>query len=102
MMTRYPVMPGYSRPKDGLAVPAYVPGIHVLSRQDVDARNKSGQDEERIGCRPSSHLDRLVLEHGGACGVVHLGLELEAFLQRDGLGGGGPGVDLVDQALEIR
>lgn len=79
-MTRYPVMPGHSRPKDGVALLAYLPGIHVLSGKDVDARNESGHDEERICCRPSSHFRRLMLEHGGARGVVHLGFEFEAFL----------------------
>lgn len=79
-MTRYPVMPGHSRPKDGVALLAYLPGIHVLSRKDVDARNESGHDEERICCGSSGHLGRLVLEHGGAGGVVHFGFELEAFL----------------------
>ena len=33
------VMPGHSRPKDGVATLAYVPGIHALlgKREDVDA-----------------------------------------------------------------
>jgi hypothetical protein len=39
-------MPGLSRPKDGVASLAYVPGIHVLlGCQDVDGRNKPGHDE---------------------------------------------------------
>ena len=41
------VMPGYSRPKDGVASLAYVPGIHVLAaKQDVDGRVKPGHDVE--------------------------------------------------------
>ena len=41
------VMAGYSRPKDGVLSPAYVPAIHVFAvarRQDVDARPKAGHD----------------------------------------------------------
>ena len=40
-------MPGHSRPKDGVAALAYVPGIHALLRdkEGVDGRNKSGHDE---------------------------------------------------------
>jgi hypothetical protein len=46
-VTKY-VMPGHSRPKDGVASARLCPGIHVflsLGEQDVDARNKSGHDE---------------------------------------------------------
>ena len=40
------VMPGHSRPKDGVALLAYVPGIHVLAaKKDVDGRVKPGHDE---------------------------------------------------------
>jgi hypothetical protein len=39
-------MPGHSRPKDGVAALAYVPGIYVLAaRQDMDGRVKPGHDE---------------------------------------------------------
>jgi hypothetical protein len=39
-------MPGHSRPKDGVASLAYVPGIHaLLSKQDVDGRDKPGRDD---------------------------------------------------------
>jgi len=36
-------MPGHSRPKDGVASLAYVPGIHVFraAKQDVDGRDKA-------------------------------------------------------------
>jgi hypothetical protein len=39
-------MPGRSRPKDGVASLAYVPGIHVLlfAKQGVDGRDKPGHD----------------------------------------------------------
>jgi hypothetical protein len=36
-------MAGHSRPKDGVALLAYVPAIHVsLCGQDVDARHSPG------------------------------------------------------------
>jgi hypothetical protein len=38
------VMPGHSRPKDGVASVAYVLGIHVLlhsSKKDVDGRDEA-------------------------------------------------------------
>jgi hypothetical protein len=39
------VMPGPSRSKNGVASLAYVPGIHVFTRQsDVDGRDKPGHD----------------------------------------------------------
>jgi hypothetical protein len=39
-------MPGQSRPKDGVASLANVPGIHVfLCSQNVDGRDKPGHDE---------------------------------------------------------
>jgi hypothetical protein len=44
-------MPGLSRPKDGVASLAYVPGIHVLlaARQGVDGWDKPGHDDvERV------------------------------------------------------
>ena len=44
-------MPAHSRPKDGVASLAYVAGIHVLLFmiiKDVDGRNKSGHDDERV------------------------------------------------------
>jgi hypothetical protein len=39
-------MPGHSRSKNGVAPLAYVPGIHVFSKQDqgVDGRDKPGHD----------------------------------------------------------
>jgi len=38
-------MPGNSRPQDGVASLAYVPGIHVFTwQQDVDGRDKPGHD----------------------------------------------------------
>jgi len=38
-------MPGHSRPKDGVASLAYVPGIHVLAAlKDVDGRDEPGHD----------------------------------------------------------
>jgi hypothetical protein len=39
-------MPGHSRPKDGVASLAYVPGIHVFlfTKQDVNGRDKPGHD----------------------------------------------------------
>src|SRR5678816_3960925 len=41
------VMSGYSRPKDGVASLAYVPGIHDLAaKQDVDGRVKPGHAVE--------------------------------------------------------
>ena len=43
-------MPGHSRPKDGVATLAYVPGIHVFLlciKQDVDGRDKPGHDAVR-------------------------------------------------------
>jgi hypothetical protein len=41
-------MAGHSRPKDGVASLAYVPGIHALPcSQGVDARDKRGHDVER-------------------------------------------------------
>jgi hypothetical protein len=45
--TTEPVMPGQSRPKDGVACARLCPGIHVflLHEKDVDGRNKSGHDE---------------------------------------------------------
>jgi hypothetical protein len=41
------VMPGHSRPQDGVATLAYVPGIHALleSQKGVDGRDKPGHDE---------------------------------------------------------
>ena len=44
------VMPGLSRPKDGVLSHAYVPDIHVflaasIVKQDVDGRDKPGHDE---------------------------------------------------------
>jgi hypothetical protein len=48
-------MPGHSRPKDGVASLAYVPGIHVFLlrsiKQDVDGRDKPGHDD--FGYRPN-------------------------------------------------
>jgi hypothetical protein len=39
-------MPGLSRVKDGAALLAYVPGIHILAaKKDVDGRDKPGHDE---------------------------------------------------------
>jgi hypothetical protein len=39
-------MRGHSRPKDGVASLAYVPGIHALAaKKDVDGRVKPGHDE---------------------------------------------------------
>jgi hypothetical protein len=39
-------MPGHSRPKDGVASLAYVPGIHALAtKEGVDGRDKPGHDE---------------------------------------------------------
>jgi hypothetical protein len=41
-------MPGRSRPKDGVASAAYVPGIHVLlhyANKGVDGRDKPGHDD---------------------------------------------------------
>jgi hypothetical protein len=39
-------MRGHSRPKDGVASLAYVPGIHVLAAsKDVDGRDRPGHDE---------------------------------------------------------
>ena len=38
-------MLGHSRPKDGVASLAYVPGIHALaSKKVVDGRDKPGHD----------------------------------------------------------
>jgi hypothetical protein len=48
MLAIEPVMPGHSRPKDGVASARLCPGNHVFlsfQRQDVDGRNKSGHDE---------------------------------------------------------
>jgi hypothetical protein len=42
------VMPAHSRSKNGVALLAYVVGIHVFHAspsKDVDGRNKSGHDE---------------------------------------------------------
>jgi hypothetical protein len=44
------VMPGHSRPKDGVASACLRPGINVLWRKckkDVDGRAKPGHDERR-------------------------------------------------------
>src|SRR5438046_6462077 len=44
------VMPGHSRPKDGVATLAYVPGIHAFLfslKQGVDGRDKPGHDERK-------------------------------------------------------
>jgi hypothetical protein len=42
-------MAGHSRPKDGVASLASFPAIHLFdSIQDVDARDKRGQDEANI------------------------------------------------------
>jgi hypothetical protein len=40
-------MPGHSRPKDGVASLAYVPGIHAFFRAQlaVDGRHKPGHDK---------------------------------------------------------
>jgi hypothetical protein len=41
-------MPAHSRLKNGVALLAYVAGIHVLDAElnkDVDGRNQSGHDE---------------------------------------------------------
>jgi hypothetical protein len=39
-------MPGYSRPKDGVASLACVPDIHVLAEKlDMDGRDKPGHDK---------------------------------------------------------
>jgi hypothetical protein len=40
-------MPGHNRSKNGVALLAYVPDIHVrlAELQDLDGRNKSGHDE---------------------------------------------------------
>jgi urease subunit beta len=42
-------MPGQSRPKDGVASLAYVPGIHVFPslQPGVDGRDKPGHDAEK-------------------------------------------------------
>ena len=42
-------MAGHSRPKDGVALLAYVPAIHALlyNKKDVDARHKAGHDVDR-------------------------------------------------------
>ena len=39
-------MPGHSRPKDGVALLAYVPGIHAFTglAPGVDGRDKPGHD----------------------------------------------------------
>ena len=42
-------MPAHSRPQDGVASLAYVPGIHAFlvcyePKQDVDGRDKPGHD----------------------------------------------------------
>jgi hypothetical protein len=43
------VMPGHSRPKDGVASLAYVPGIHAFfPNQGVDGRDEPGHDVERL------------------------------------------------------
>ncbi|OAF15363.1 hypothetical protein AYJ54_40440 [Bradyrhizobium centrolobii] len=41
------VMPGHSRPKDGVASLAYVPGIHASphARMRMDGRDEPGHDE---------------------------------------------------------
>ena len=42
-------MPGHSRPKDGVASLAYVPGIHVFGRRgkiSVDGRHEAGHDSD--------------------------------------------------------
>jgi len=40
-------MAGHSRPKDGVALLAYDPAIHVFRRgtKNVDARHRAGHDE---------------------------------------------------------
>jgi len=48
-------MAGHSRPKDGVALFAYVPAIHACFvklqvKQDVDARHKAGHDNCEWGC----------------------------------------------------
>jgi hypothetical protein len=39
-------MPGHSRPKDGVASLAYVPGIYVFKsrQQDMDGQDEPGHD----------------------------------------------------------
>jgi hypothetical protein len=47
-MTLSDVMPGHSRPKDGVASLAYVPGIHDLRStgiKDGNGRHKAGHHE---------------------------------------------------------
>jgi hypothetical protein len=41
------VMPGLSRPRDGVAAARLCPGIHVFlaTSQDVDGRDEPGHDE---------------------------------------------------------
>ncbi|CUU20782.1 hypothetical protein CDS [Bradyrhizobium sp.] len=46
------VMPGHSRPKDGVASARLCPGIHVLraAGQGVDGRDKPGHDVVGLQC----------------------------------------------------
>ena len=53
------------------------------------------------GGEESGDLHLQVPEHVAARFIIHLGLELEVILQRDGLGRGRPRRDLVDQPLDV-
>jgi hypothetical protein len=51
------VMPGHSRPKDGVASARLCPGIHVFvasGKKGVDGRDKPGHDESCKACQCSS------------------------------------------------
>jgi hypothetical protein len=52
-------MPAHSRSKNGVALLAYVAGIHVLKSsraKGVDGRNKSGHDVDRLTpCRAAPY-----------------------------------------------
>ena len=74
-------MPGHSRPKDGVASLAYVPGVHALlsngKKKDVDGRNKSGHDvqqhsDELRNLSPRPPAAHLRCQHGAAWAVLDL------------------------------
>ena len=78
-------MPGHSRPKDGVASLAYVPGIDVFSAQqeDVDGRDKPGHDELGSG-QTGNALNRqiVVLQRFGISTVLPFSIASARAIRR--------------------
>ena len=97
------VMPGHSRPKDGVAPLAYVPGIPIvvaLCLNKRDGRDKPGHDHLmrlRLGeqtCRLDLHAGTHGRRDRHAIDEVPLGALRPRFLHRIG-----EGADILDDLL---